>query len=176
MELSVENQGLTSINNLNLIGIEILCCNDNKLTFLPELPTSITDLYCYNNQLTTLPDLPEGLQLLSCFGNKLTNLPRLPKSLKYLFCLYNDIKELPDLPYGLIQLSYRGNFTPKDNCLNEQLKQYNNKRIVLGMQIVDKMPNETEWDNINDLYTRYLYSVDGDKYKEIEKEFIKMIT
>ena len=37
--------------------LELLNCDNNKLTYLPELPNSLRTLYCDNNQLITFPDI-----------------------------------------------------------------------------------------------------------------------
>ena len=46
-----------------------LDCGDNRITALPELPSSLTRLNCNSNQLTALPELPTSLTWLMCFGN-----------------------------------------------------------------------------------------------------------
>ena len=46
-------------------------CGVNKLTELPKLPESLTNLDCWNNKLTELPKLPESLMGLFCGNNNL---------------------------------------------------------------------------------------------------------
>ena len=46
-----------------------LDCGDNRITALPELPSSLTRLSCFNNQLTTLPVLLDSLTRLDCRNN-----------------------------------------------------------------------------------------------------------
>ena len=81
-----------------------LDCSGNKLTELPELPDSLTELICYQNQLTTLPDLPVSLTVLYCNYNELTALPELPANLTYLSCVFNQLATLPELPASLAEL------------------------------------------------------------------------
>ena len=62
-----------------LITLNVSC---QKLTLLPELPSSLQILYCDYNQLTSLPELPSGLQELHCYNNnQLTSLPEFPSGL-----------------------------------------------------------------------------------------------
>ena len=48
--------------------------NDNKLTSLPSLPSTLNTLECYNNQLTDLPTLPTNLMYLRAANNAFTSL------------------------------------------------------------------------------------------------------
>jgi hypothetical protein len=50
-------------------------CYRNKLTFLPELPDLLDDLWCSDNQLLSLPELPDSLRQLVCSGNHLPEHP-----------------------------------------------------------------------------------------------------
>jgi len=71
---------------------------------LPELPSSLEELYCDNNSLLKeLPELPSGLKYLYCNNNLLlTELPELPSNLKHFYCYNNKLLErLPELPYNL---------------------------------------------------------------------------
>jgi hypothetical protein len=88
-----------------------LDCGDNRITALPELPSSLTRLNCNSNQLTALPELPARLALLACSSNQLTALPKLPVSLTWLACSTNQLSTLPELPARLTEL----------NCGNNQL-------------------------------------------------------
>jgi len=90
----------------------ILKCSDNNLTCLPELPTTLTELYCSHNKLTSLPELPSNLTYLSCWNNKLTSLPELPKSLTNLSCSRNNLTSLPELPLNIDYLNCSGNDLP----------------------------------------------------------------
>ena len=112
--LDVEGKGIT-----NLFGIQFftalvsLQCENNGLTSLPPLPSTLKELYCNSNQLTELPDLPNSLIILDCSSNQLTSLPALPPSLKNLACSTNKLTGLPELPKTLTDLVCSGN---KINC------------------------------------------------------------
>ena len=86
-----------------------LDCGRNKLTALPELPSSLAMLDCRDNQLTTLPVLPARLARLNCSINQLTALPELPDSLTVLSCSRNQLTKLPELPANLTELDCEGN-------------------------------------------------------------------
>ena len=75
-----------------------------KLTELPVLPPTLTQLDCSDNKLTKLPELPPTLRVLNCDRNKLAELPALPPTLTELFCGFNLLSKLPELPDGLISL------------------------------------------------------------------------
>ena len=67
-----------------------LTCNNNNLTSLPSLPSSLRHLNCDQNNLTSLPSLPNSLEGLSCNKNKLTSLSATGRSaLSYLDCSNN---------------------------------------------------------------------------------------
>ncbi len=57
------------INNYD--NVVYICCSNNQLTSLPNLPNSLQELWCDNNQLTVLPELPNSLQLLYYKNNQL---------------------------------------------------------------------------------------------------------
>jgi len=64
-------------------------CSYNQLSYLPDLPSTLTFLHCSNNQLSSLPDLPSTLTHLWCYNNKLSSLPDLPSTIKVLHCSGN---------------------------------------------------------------------------------------
>ncbi len=120
---------LSKMNLTELPPIPLHClnfyCNNNKLTFLPELPncqilicssnllTSLpplpncTALYCERNQLTCLPELHNCFRL-TCNDNKLTCLPDLPMC-RSLFCKKNQLTYLPQLPASYIYINCKEN-------------------------------------------------------------------
>ena len=85
-------------------SLAMLDCRDNQLTTLPVLPARLARLNCSINQLTALPELPDSLTVLSCSRNQLTKLPELPANLTELDCEGNQLKTLPELPASLIEL------------------------------------------------------------------------
>jgi len=103
---------INSENDFHLIkeGVKKIYAHQSNLTYLPELPESLTNLYCYDNELKSLPKLPESLEYLNCRNNKLETLPKLPESLKELYCRNNRLESLPKLSESLMFLSCRYNY------------------------------------------------------------------
>lgn len=143
-EIDVGGRGIASLEGIcYFTELQFLSCDNNKLTSLPELPSSLTKLECWGNQLTSLPELPSGLTWLNCEGNQLTSLPGLPSGLTFLWCSYNQLTSLPELPSVLTWLNCEGNqlteiklnplaeytyINVSDNCLP-------NKEAVTGQYI-----------------------------------------
>jgi len=112
-EIYISNMRLTTLPDSPLWkNVEILYCDYNQLTLLPELP-NVKHLSCYNNQLTMLPKLP-NVKHLYCRDNQLTTLPELP-NVTILYCNNNRLVSLPELP-NVKELYCRDNqltFLPK---------------------------------------------------------------
>jgi len=93
----------TYINNLlQFINLEVLYCNDSKLTKIPLLPSKLKSLNLNDNKLTELPDLTylTNLEFLYCGYNELIILPNnLPNNLISLHCYFNNLTNFPDLSY-----------------------------------------------------------------------------
>ena len=71
-EIDCLNSNLIDLDGIEqFTNLKVLRCSSNQLTFLPDLPDTLVDLYCSDNQLTSLPDLPDTLVDLYCYGNKL---------------------------------------------------------------------------------------------------------
>lgn len=77
-----------AINRLAAPKKGIVILSGLGLTVLPPIPDipgdkkkKITELYCENNNLSELPKLPSTLRILHVFDNPLMRLPRLPDSL-----------------------------------------------------------------------------------------------
>ena len=107
--LHCQNLGIANLDGLQYFKSLIeLICEDNKLTNLPILPTTLLFVNCRYNLLTDLPNLPNFLEYLNCRNNPLDSLPSLPNSLSYLDCTNNWLSILPTLPNSLRFLSCSG--------------------------------------------------------------------
>ena len=72
IKLDLSNQGLTTLEGIDLTGVTHLNCSRNNLTFLPVLPHTLEQLVCSQNKLVSLPKLPNKLLFLICKDNKLS--------------------------------------------------------------------------------------------------------
>jgi Leucine-rich repeat (LRR) protein len=98
-KLDLSNQKLTKLPEDIYFyrNLTVLYCNNNKLTYLPELPSSLKELNCSNNQLTYLPEFPSSLQIINCSNNQLYSIPEYPYDIKIINCSNNKLVCLPDL-------------------------------------------------------------------------------
>jgi Leucine-rich repeat (LRR) protein len=102
---------LTSLPNClsAMTWLNELTINNGRLTALPELPQTLTDLDVHTNELAALPKLPQTLTRLDADFNRLTALPTLPQTLKGLYVSCNQLTALPELPPTLMDLYVRCN-------------------------------------------------------------------
>ena len=77
-------QDLTGVQYFK--NLTFLDCPFESLTYLPPLTYFLQKLYYDDNQLTSLTALPSSLTFFHCNSNKLTLLHSLPDSLNYLEC------------------------------------------------------------------------------------------
>ena len=187
LDLSCKELCSEELEKIDLTGVTELYCPYNNLTYLPPLPSTLKELYCHHNQLTYLPKLPSTLEYLYCHHNQLTYLPKLPSTLIKLDCSDNQLTYLPELPTTLGVLDYANNkiqnipdipysittcwcnddtFYTSLSLATLKLKQHNEKRIKLGLEIVRTFPKKEEWDDINQLYTISRYEPDGDMFEQ----------
>ncbi len=98
-ELYLQNNRLTGMEALPS-SLENFNCLGNRLAALPELSElfELRELACANNALTALPELPATLRSLACDSNQLAALPELPERFSMLSCSHNRLAELPALP------------------------------------------------------------------------------
>ena len=154
-KLCCNNNRLTRLPELNN-ELQILHCHYNKLTILPELNYCLKILLCFNNQLTSLPKLNNELQTLYCSNNQLTSLPKLNHKLCELQCCYNELTRLPKLNYSLQYLDCNHN---KLICLPElnnnlQLFYSHNNPLPPFISINIGQLNQDEKDRINNHFER----------------------
>ncbi len=109
-DLTIPNKNITDLTGIaKFKSLQTLNIFANKLTTLPSLPTTLTQLECGSNQLTSLPTLPNSLQKLFCQFNQLPSLPALPVNLQWLYCQNNQLTGLPSLPPFLSNLYCNNN-------------------------------------------------------------------
>jgi len=160
-------------------GVEIIWADYANLTFLPEFPESLKELYCWKNELTSLPELPKNLKILNCRSNKLKTLPNLPKSLTDLYCWNNELTSLSELPESLERLFCYENpldysiphkfYIQQDKDwleeLNLKLSTYEHQKKLItehGVYIMKKFENHPELinDKIKEENPTYFLSVE----------------
>ena len=92
----LSNKKLNSLPDLSrFYNLQILFCDHNQLTTLPEFPPQLIELYCDHNQLTSLPPFSENLQIIYCDHNQLTSLPPFNLVLEIINCQNNQLTSLP---------------------------------------------------------------------------------
>ena len=107
IELKCDYNNLTEITNIddqntnNMQELEILHCENNKITKLPDIPIAV-ELNCSNNPINELSDMP-SIQILNCSNTKINKLPDMPEltNLNCDFTPFADIKtaiNMYDLP------------------------------------------------------------------------------
>ena len=109
--LDVSGCGITDLTGLHYFSNLIkLYCNNNNLTSLPTLPSTLRELYCQNNYLTSLPTLPSSMQKLNCGSNKFTTLAITGKTNLYSLSAQNNIwlTSLACIGNGLTSLDVSG--------------------------------------------------------------------
>ncbi len=159
-EIDVSNKNLTNLPNLTRFKkLELLRCDNNRLTMLPALPNHLQKLYCYHNQLTSLPTLPNNLQILHCSKNKISLLPPLPNNLEKITCDDNQLRSLPTLPNNLQNLRcYHNKLTSLPTLPNSlKLLHCTNNRLHL----LPDLPNNLQafYCNHNPIYS----TIGGDR-------------
>lgn len=106
-KINCENNKITKILNI-CSTVKYLNCKQNLISKLEYLPDDLETLLCDENQISELDNLPTGLKFLSCDSNKIIRLDDLPFGLVYLSCGSNPIVNLDFLPVGLIKLFLNG--------------------------------------------------------------------
>jgi len=98
--INISNRNLTYIPDLSRFKrLQILNCQNNKLTLLPPFNATLESVNCSRNKLTSLPPFNERLLDIDCSQNCLRKLPKLNKNLVYLDCCLNHLNYLPELKH-----------------------------------------------------------------------------
>lgn len=107
------------IDLTGLSSFEELYCDNNQMTSILNIPSSLKKLICYNNEITRISFVDLSSSLLSeldCSNNKITALPAtLPVTLEELHCGGNEIS-------GILDLSELSSLS-SINCENNNLKE-----------------------------------------------------
>ncbi len=110
MIVNCSGQNISDLTGIHyFVNLWQLDCSSNQLTFLPELPNSITIVDCSSNQISNFTNLPNSIVTLACSYNNLTSLPPLPTSLYDFGCASNYLTSFPAIPPSLIWLDVSDN-------------------------------------------------------------------
>ena len=133
--LDCANNQLTSMPDALPNGLEILNVGGNKINKIESIPEGITSFSCFNCGLTVLPELPSTLEDLYCFDNQLTALPELPASLSWLVCYNNNLESItlnPDADYSYINAT--GNSFSDYSAVTGKDIVWNDNDFIFGEQ------------------------------------------
>jgi Leucine-rich repeat (LRR) protein len=123
IKLDISGKGLSKLPDISrFTNLQILYCNNNKISVLPKLNCTIKKIYCSRNQIYKIDELPKELFMLDCDNNKLLVLPELPVNLSILHCNDNQLISLPSLPDTIVELSCYNNRLEKLPRLPKKLK------------------------------------------------------
>ena len=130
--------------------------NNNKLTTIPDLPSSLKYLSLKNNYVRELPScLPHKLLSLDVENNFIEELPELPESLKILICNNNKINNIDTVisNKNLVRLDCKNNyFNASYNQLPSSLLVLNRMNIVTKPELekISQVTFELEFDSDDD--------------------------
>jgi len=123
--MHISSMGISDITGVEyFLSLDTLICSSNSLTFLPNLPPSLTHLYADSNQISNINAWPASMMIIYMNNNQLASIPSVGNSLLYLYLSYNPLLSLPALPNSLIGLAV-------DTCLLDFLPQLPGLQFVL---------------------------------------------
>lgn len=115
---------LTSLRQIDFDFPTVIYCNNNFLSNLDGLPSSVETLYCYSNRLTSLKGISPGIKQLYCGDNLLSSLKELEiTSLETLACSNNFIQSFIDLPHTVKSVCCYGNSLVTLSGLTENFRE-----------------------------------------------------
>ncbi|MBO4722645.1 MAG: leucine-rich repeat domain-containing protein, partial [Muribaculaceae bacterium] len=95
--LNISDLNISSLEGLSqFANLKELRCNNNNLTNLYDVPTSIQTLNCSNNKITSFNYLQNcsSLKTLNCSNNQISSLNNLPTNIESLDCSSNKFTSL----------------------------------------------------------------------------------
>lgn len=103
---------LYSLPDLSSCPLVMLECSEAGLRSLPELPSTLEELYVPLNNIESLPPLPPNLRILHVNCNYLTELPDI-RQLETLSCAGNSLSWLPEIGDLSVLHSYANDNMPE---------------------------------------------------------------
>lgn len=169
---------------------QLLFADTNELTFLPDTEYPLLmSIYCGHNKLTdiNLCNFPQ-LNHLECRNNKLTSITGMPITMHSLYCDHNFILflKLPenlktlicdrfilkDVNYNLSSVEIEDKILDGSTLVDIQ---YWHRKKILDNEDGIHHPTKTDWEDVETRWPRWLYSVNGPKYKEGKKKFMEQL-
>jgi Leucine-rich repeat (LRR) protein len=106
--LDLSNQGLSQVPDLSAYpNLSILLLNDNNLTDVGILPSTLTELYLQNNKIQSIIVLPPLIKL-NILNNRLRTIV-IPETMTHLNASFNGIRDINDLPKSVLSLCCKSN-------------------------------------------------------------------
>jgi Leucine-rich repeat (LRR) protein len=107
--LDLSNQGLSQVPDLSdYPNLSILLLNDNNLTDVGILPSTLTELYLQNNKIQSLIFVPPSLIKLNILNNRLRTIV-IPETMTHLNASFNGIRDINNLPKSVLSLCAKSN-------------------------------------------------------------------
>ena len=133
-------------------SLEELNCSNNIISWLPQLPSSLTIFKCSGNGLSYLDELPSGLIRLECANNQLEDLYGLPSDLEYLDCSGNKIMNGYSWPESLTHLNCSNNKLTELDVSDPELDYLNcSYNFMASTSSVTGF--DGEWDGVNYIFS-----------------------
>ena len=157
LELDISNKDIQGVLDLEpFTKLQKLCCQNNKITEIINIPETLIYLDCSNNKISKL--------------NNSKHSSKLPDELNYLNCSNNKLAEL-DIPLLLTWL----------DCSNNRLKKLNNMSLLMSLNYLDCSSNRLKElarvpDNItlnchNNLFEKMYYPFENISTEDLEDFF-----
>ena len=150
--------GITSLPDPLPPKLQMIRVSCNKLTRIPTLPKTVTDICFGHNYLTSLPlPLPPNLKILACVWNRIGYLPKLEEMPKTIEQFWFDGNSVPNEAEDESMEEYiayvermfaksKERITERTNVFFEEMMErlWHPDRL---MQIIEKRGNSTQWNH-----------------------------